>query len=61
MDFLEQQRNNRNEIDVNVANDFKYSAHDGELKIGGIFVKIYNQQSTFPIQVSTFTNIMYPN
>lgn len=54
MDFLETQRNNRNEIDVNVANEFKYSAHAEELKIGGIFVKIYNQQPTFPIQVNNF-------
>lgn len=52
MDFLETQRNNRNEIDVNVANEFKYSAHVEELKIGGIFVKVYNQQPTFSIQVS---------
>lgn len=32
--------------------DFKYSAHKGELKIGEIFVKIYNEQPTFPIEVS---------
>ncbi|XP_066599154.1 dnaJ homolog subfamily C member 13 isoform X2 [Prorops nasuta] len=31
-------------------NDFKYSAHSGELIIGEIFVKIYNQQPTFPIE-----------
>lgn len=52
MDFLESQRNNKNEMDVNVANDFKYSAQAGELRIGDIFVKIYNQQPTFPIQAS---------
>ncbi|KAJ8925386.1 hypothetical protein NQ315_009217 [Exocentrus adspersus] len=50
IDFLETQSNGRDEIDVNVANDFKYSAHSGELRIGGIFIKIYNQQPTYPIQ-----------
>lgn len=52
MDFLETQRSGRDEIDVNVANDFKYSAHSGELRIGGIFIRIYNEQPTYPIQVS---------
>lgn len=52
MDFLETQRNSRNEIDVNIANNFKYSAHVDELLIGGIFIRIYNQQPTFPIEVS---------
>lgn len=52
MDFLETQRNNKSEIDINVANDFKYSVHSGELIIGGIFIRIYNQQPTYPIQVS---------
>ncbi|KAJ8971338.1 hypothetical protein NQ314_000751 [Rhamnusium bicolor] len=48
--FLETQRSGRDEIDVSVANDFKYSSHSGELRIGGIFIKIYNQQPTYPIQ-----------
>ncbi|XP_023012432.2 receptor mediated endocytosis 8 isoform X1 [Leptinotarsa decemlineata] len=50
LDFLESQRNNRNEIDLNICSDFTYSAHSGELKIGGVFIKIYNQQPTFPIK-----------
>ncbi|KAG5881132.1 hypothetical protein JTB14_020836 [Gonioctena quinquepunctata] len=50
LEYLEIQRNSRNEIDFNVASDFTYSAHTGELKIGGIFIKIYNQQPTFPIK-----------
>lgn len=31
-------------------NDFKYGAHTGELVIGEIFVKVYNEQPTFPIE-----------
>lgn len=31
---------------------FSYSAHSGELVIGEIFVKIYNEQPTFPIEVN---------
>ncbi|XP_011314514.1 dnaJ homolog subfamily C member 13 isoform X3 [Fopius arisanus] len=30
--------------------DFKYSAHNDELVIGEIFVKVYNEQPTFPIE-----------
>ncbi|VEN42457.1 unnamed protein product [Callosobruchus maculatus] len=50
MDFLENQSSSRNEIDVSLANNFKYSAHAGELRIGGIFIRIYNQQPSYPIQ-----------
>ncbi|CAG9813597.1 unnamed protein product [Phaedon cochleariae] len=49
-DFLETQRNNRSEFDDSVASDFSYSAHAKELRIGGIFIKIYNQQPTYPIK-----------
>lgn len=51
-DFLESQRNAREDVDLTVSNGFGYSAHSGELKIGGIFIRIYNQQSTYPIEVS---------
>ena len=34
--------------------DFKYSVHKGELIIGEIFVKIYNEQPNYPILVSNF-------
>uniref|UniRef100_A0A6P7GW87 DnaJ homolog subfamily C member 13-like n=1 Tax=Diabrotica virgifera virgifera TaxID=50390 RepID=A0A6P7GW87_DIAVI len=51
MDFLETQRNNRNQGDFYNPNEFKYSAHDGEHKIGDIFIKIYNEQPTYPIKV----------
>ncbi|XP_072378328.1 dnaJ homolog subfamily C member 13 [Diabrotica undecimpunctata] len=50
MDFLETQRNNRNQGDFYNPNEFKYSAHDGEHKIGDIFIKIYNEQPTYPIK-----------
>lgn len=39
-------------------NDFKYSAHSGELIIGGIFVRIYNQQPTFPIEVKILFSVI---
>ncbi|CAG9859086.1 unnamed protein product [Phyllotreta striolata] len=50
MDFLETQSNGRSEIDFNIADEFKYSAHVGEHKIAGVFIKIYNQQPTYPIK-----------
>ena len=32
-------------------NDFKYSGHKGELVIGEIFVRVFNEQPNFPIEV----------
>lgn len=49
-DFLETQRNSREEIDLTIGSSFGYSAHEGELKIGEIFIRIYNQQPTYPIE-----------
>lgn len=34
---------------------FTYTAHEGLLAIGGIYVGIYNEQPEFPIQVSDLT------
>lgn len=34
--------------------DFKYTAHADELVIGEIFVKVYNEQSAYPIEVNLF-------
>lgn len=39
--------------------DFKYSAHAGELIIGEIFVKVYNEQPVYPIEVNQF--VLKPN
>lgn len=50
-DFLETQRTSREQVDPNITNEFSYSAHSGELRIGGIFIRIYNQQPTYPIEV----------
>ncbi|KAJ3648782.1 hypothetical protein Zmor_020558 [Zophobas morio] len=49
-DFLETQRSGREDLDFGALPEFTYSAHTGELRIGGIFVRIYNQQPTYPIQ-----------
>ncbi|XP_015609793.1 dnaJ homolog subfamily C member 13 isoform X2 [Cephus cinctus] len=32
------------------CSDFKYTAHSGELIIGEIFIKVYNEQPAFPIE-----------
>lgn len=39
-------------MDLKLDTDFVFSAHSGELIIGGIFIRIYNEQPTFPINVS---------
>lgn len=51
-DFLETQRSGRGDIDISVGTEFKYSAHSGELRIGDIFIRIYNQQPTYQINAS---------
>lgn len=48
---METQRQARDSCDLTVGNDFKYSAHSKILQIGGIFIQIYNQQPTYPIEV----------
>lgn len=52
MDFLTEQIETREHVDFNVATLFKFSAHSDELVIGGVFVKIYNDQPAFQITVS---------
>lgn len=52
VEFLISQIETRDNVDFNAAVAFKFSAHRDELMVGGLFVKIYNNQPTFQIQVS---------
>lgn len=64
INFLEKQRNSYNDIDLNLTNNFKYSAHSDQLRIGGIYIKVYNQQPTYPLLVSyhySFIKLLYIN
>lgn len=36
--------------DITYGSDFVYSVHQGALVIGSVFVKIYNQEPTFPLE-----------
>ncbi|XP_059475793.1 dnaJ homolog subfamily C member 13 [Neocloeon triangulifer] len=55
-DFVEEQRTLRRDpndpIDpsIDLAPVFDFSAHCDELVIGGVFIRIYNEQPSFPIQ-----------
>ncbi|XP_066249736.1 dnaJ homolog subfamily C member 13 [Euwallacea similis] len=49
VEFLNSQVNSRDRVDFNEATTFKFSAHKDELLIGGIFIKVYNEQPTFQI------------
>lgn len=40
------------EVDLDAVNSFGYETFQGELLIGEIFVRIFNKQPTFPIDVS---------
>lgn len=55
MEYLENMRQEKIDSVTNIEqdlSDFKYSAHSGELVIGEIFVRVYNEQPVFPIEVS---------
>ncbi|XP_054717127.1 dnaJ homolog subfamily C member 13-like [Uloborus diversus] len=52
-EFLETQRNEKirtGECDPSYGSEFKFSAHSSELIIGEIFVRVYNEQPTFPLE-----------
>lgn len=56
LDFLEYQRTKNikeqyaDVTDIyNIVADFSFDAHRDELQIGGIYIRIYNEQPTFPI------------
>lgn len=51
IDFLETQRQTKETCDLAIENEFNYSAHCDKLQVGRIFVQVYNQQPTFPIEV----------
>ncbi|XP_043463949.1 dnaJ homolog subfamily C member 13 [Leptopilina heterotoma] len=55
IEYLKSQRQNKFGSKPNMQHDFidlTYSAHKNELIIGEIYVKIYNEQPTFPIENS---------
>lgn len=54
MDFLETRRQAREESELTIDNNFQYSIHSGELIIGGIFIRIFNEQPTYQIEVGRF-------
>lgn len=54
IEYLEGKLQEKMSGNVNMEHDFvnfKYNAHKGELVIGEIFVKVYNEQPNFPIEV----------
>lgn len=52
IDYLETQRQSvTEEADPAFGAGFIFSAHKDELKIGGIFIRIYNEQPTYPLEV----------
>lgn len=52
-EYLENKRQDKSQDSFqNDFDNFKYNAHKDELIIGEIFVRIYNEQPSFPIEVS---------
>lgn len=66
MEFVESQRTMRRDpgdpIDpsIDLTPDFDFSAHEEELVVGGVFLRVYNEQPSFPIQVSVWYHQMSP-
>ena len=54
-EFLKEQQTSKirtGESDPNFGAEFTFSAHRDELVVGGVFVRVYNQQPSFPLEVS---------
>lgn len=59
-EFLETERTSivrRGTCDPAFGADMKYSAHKDELVVGNIFVRIYNEQPEFQLEVIRFFSI----
>lgn len=55
LEFLEEQRQSRQlseDADLEGGVQFSFSSHKEELVIGGVYIRIYNQQPTFTIEVN---------
>ena len=48
------------ECDPSFGAEFVFTIHSNELIIGDIFVRIYNEQHTFPLHVSTQVTVINP-
>lgn len=53
IEFLESCMSNKDDHSLDSIN-FKFSNHASELVVGGIFIRIYNDQPTFVVQVKNF-------
>ena len=54
-EFLKEQQTSKirtGESDPNFGAEFRFSAHKDELVVGNVFVRIYNQQPSFPLEVN---------
>ncbi|XP_043196340.1 dnaJ homolog subfamily C member 13-like isoform X3 [Amphibalanus amphitrite] len=52
-EFLKEQQTSKirtGESDPNFGAEFRFSAHKDELVVGNIFVRVYNQQPSFPLE-----------
>ena len=54
-DFLENERTStvrRGTCDPSFGSEFKFTAHKDEIVVGNIFIRIYNQQPMFQLEVN---------
>ncbi|XP_018321035.1 dnaJ homolog subfamily C member 13 isoform X1 [Agrilus planipennis] len=50
LEFLESHCQSRESSDLTIEDKISYTAHKGELKVGNVFIRIYNEQPTYPLQ-----------
>ena len=56
-EFLENERTStvrRGTCDPSFGSEFKFTAHKDEIIVGNIFIRIYNQQPMFQLEVISF-------
>ena len=59
-DFLENERTStvrRGTCDPSFGSEFKFTAHKDEIVVGNIFIRIYNQQPMFQLEVISFIRL----
>ena len=59
-DFLENERTStvrRGTCDPSFGSEFKFTAHKDEIVVGNIFIRIYNQQPMFQLEVINFIRL----
>ena len=62
MDFLQTNCDSHvktGQSDPDYGSKFSFGAHEDHLVVGGVFIKVYNEQPMYPIEVSGFSSYYF--